>query len=123
MPVLDCLHTTVRNMSGESRFYGFLPPHGQELSDGEELTVFGDLTDRVAHPYDGRRERAYQTAIDAGLVIVKTPLVHLYDPVAAETKGLALEDGSLGIVDPCWGAYSSSGAVEPTSSSSSSSSV
>lgn len=109
MPVLDCLHTTVRNVSSESQFFGFLPPHGMELAAGEEATIFGDLTKRVARPTDARRERAYQTALSDGLlVIVKTPLVHLYDTVAAVTKGLALEDGTLGVVDPCWGAYSSS---------------
>lgn len=35
--------TTVENTSGAEKFFGFLPPHGVTLADGEVLTIDGDL--------------------------------------------------------------------------------
>lgn len=108
--MLDCFHSTVRNVSGQEKFFGFLPSHGKRLAAGEEYSVFGNLIDRVAG--NKRRERVIQEVVDAeNLVIVKTPLVHLYDETDDVTKGLALSGGTLGSVDPCWGAYSSSEAA------------
>ena len=37
------MRTTVTNNSGEKRFFGYIPPHGVELEDGEDVTVDGDL--------------------------------------------------------------------------------
>jgi hypothetical protein len=35
--------TTITNISGSSRYFGFLPPHGRTLDDSESVTVEGDL--------------------------------------------------------------------------------
>jgi len=35
--------TQVQNISGATKFFGFLPPHGLELVDAETTTVEGDL--------------------------------------------------------------------------------
>lgn len=42
------MRTTVTNNSGETRFFGYIPPHGVELEDGEDVTVDGDLRTTLA---------------------------------------------------------------------------
>jgi hypothetical protein len=110
---VECLFTTVKNVSGSEKYFGFLPPHGKRLAANEEVTILGDLVTRVArsgpHSYTKRPGDALQRALLADLlVIMKTPAVHLYDETLDETKALSLDNGSLGVVDPCWGSFSSS---------------
>ena len=38
-----CLDTKVRNMTGATTTFGFLPPHGKTLTAGQEYTFFGSL--------------------------------------------------------------------------------
>ena len=42
---LNCLYSTVKNISGGSLKFGFLPPHGRELAAAGELTIFGNILD------------------------------------------------------------------------------
>src|SRR5688572_21991290 len=104
----ECLYTTVRNVSGEERAFGFLPPHGRRLADDEQISIPGHLADYVAGK-NRRSLQALEACVEAGdLIIMRTPAVHLYDPTLDVIKVLDLEDGDLGVVDPCWGSYSSS---------------
>ncbi len=109
----SCLFTVVRNISGASRYFGFLGPRGVELDDDEEFAVLGSLPDSVARGSYGDRGGAHwtdgllsamgdNTDGDAALEIVSTPAVALYDATAAETKQLVLDDGTLSTIDPCW---------------------
>lgn len=116
----DCLFTTVKNISGSERSFGYLGARGKRLAANEVVTIPGDL---IAHlggggKYDQRKFKALERSLLNGtLEIVSTPAVHLFDAVNDDTKILALEGGTLGTVDPCWVTQSLS------SSSSSSSSV
>jgi hypothetical protein len=107
MVTLDCLHTTIRNISGAAKEFPFL---GGTYAAGEERMYFGDIADQQQfRRYGSSRRAALQYCLDEGLlVIVKTPLVHVYDETRDETKGLTIDDGAVGTVDPCWGAWSSS---------------
>lgn len=64
------MKTQVENTAGESRFYGFLPPHGREMTDGEALVFDGDLRTTLAsgrNRYTRNRELdALDAACDAG---------------------------------------------------------
>jgi len=116
---VECLYSTVRNISLSERFFGFLPPHGRRLACGEELTVWGDIQHWLTRftPND-RARRSLQVALagdgtyDAALVLVNTPAVHLYDTVQDETKIITLSDGNVVIADPCWGSYSFSASLD-----------
>lgn len=101
---LPCLYTTVKNISGASMHFGFLPPHGVTLADDAELSLPGDLTTRLASQHNGARQfAALESALTAQLVsITKTPAVILYDPADANSNQLALYDDALGLVTPCW---------------------
>jgi len=115
MPInTNCLLTTVKNTSGGTKKFGFLPPHGKELANNEELTFIGD-------PYDGvnRGERvtskrhfdALTASLEAeDLDIISTPTPVLYDETNDSSHILKIEGGALFAVDGCW--------IDPASSSS-----
>jgi hypothetical protein len=105
----SCLYSTVKNVSGTRRIFGFLPPHGRELANNEEFTVFGDIRQSIggsrgAEPSVQRRDRtAFANAIANGwLVIVKTPSPIFKDATTGAIKMLRTNNGALAVVDPCW---------------------
>jgi hypothetical protein len=64
--------TTVQNVSGATKFFGFLPPHGLTLDNAETVTFDGDLRTILGAGggggrYNRKREiTALQEACDAG---------------------------------------------------------
>lgn len=105
-----CLYTTVKNISGKTRVFGFLGPRGMRLAPGETVTVRGDLIGRLGNMTSARRFKALERSLDinGSLQIISTPAVHLYDPVAERTRVLAFQNGVLGVTDPCWDSSGSS---------------
>lgn len=100
------IQTTVKNTSGGTLHFGFLPPHGRTLTDGEEVTFDGDLT---AALYQGggrsvnRRSAALKAALVAGdLAIVSSPPPVLRDDVTEEARTLSFDDGGLELRNPSW---------------------
>ncbi len=102
----DCLYTTVKNVSGATRFFGFLPPHGRELVDDEEHSVAGDIFDAIARGERGTAQRhidALLKAIEDGdMVIVKSASPIILDEVLDSSHVLQLASGELGIDEPCF---------------------
>jgi hypothetical protein len=103
---VDCLYTTVQNTSGAETVFSFLPPHGRTMAAQEQLTVAGNLVDRLAVKTSRRQFQALERALAAGVIaIIATPSVIVYDDTIA--SGAALDPqaiGFTGMVDPCWGA-------------------
>ena len=108
----SCLYSTVKNASGGTRTFGFLPPHGRTLANNEEFTVFGD----IRHSLGGNqgRERsvqrrahiAFEAAVESGeLEIINTPSMIIKDVDDDSSKMIQVDNGALSAVDPCW--YSS----------------
>lgn len=105
----SCLYSTIKNISGGTKVFGFLPPHGRELENNEEFTVFGDIRqglggnrgpERSVHRRDNA---AFEAAIEAGdIEILQTPSPILQDTSSSAPKMLQLSSGSLSAVDPCW---------------------
>lgn len=103
----DCLYTSVKNVSGKERVFGFLGVRGMRLAADEVVTVRGDLVGRLGNMTSARRHQALERSLtgnngarDPSLQIISTPAVHLSD--GDQTKLLALQGGVLGLVDPCW---------------------
>ena len=95
--------TVLRNTSGQSRKFGFIPPHGKELQPGDEVEIVGDV--RTAILGVGRKNRrqlkSFEDALANGdLMIVDTPDVYLEDTDNGDIKVLQLFNGTLGVVDP-----------------------
>ena len=40
----SCLYSTVKNISGGTKKFGFLPPHGKELDNNIEFTTMGTVS-------------------------------------------------------------------------------
>ncbi len=102
----SCLYSTIKNTSGGRMKFGFLPPHGRELANNEEFTIFGDVReaiisgDRLA---SRRSILAFEAAIERGdLQIMQTPSIILRDTVTHNPKMFKLTSGTLTQVDPCW---------------------
>jgi hypothetical protein len=104
-----CLYTTVKNTSGVSKFFGFLPPHGRTLASNEEFTVFGNILQALGASRGSgggvlRRDQiAFESAIESGkLTIVQTPSPVILDVTTEDSKVLKLDDEVLSTVNPCW---------------------
>lgn len=104
----DCLLSTLKNTSGSSMRFMFLPPHGRTLAANAEYTVYGDpiaavRSKRVNGVAAKRDEDAFLAALVAGtLEIIKTPNPVLYDPTRDESMMLKLDNGILFAASPCW---------------------
>ena len=98
------LYTVLKNVSGRSGHFGFLPPRGKTLAADEEVFVFGDIWDHIQDRAGGERyKQALLNLLTTGVLeIVRTPAVSLLDLTSGETGNLALNDGTLGTVDPSW---------------------
>ena len=105
---VSCLHSIVKNTSGITMRFGFLPPHGAQLKANESYTVFGNITEAIQRSEyaTGRRQmQALLAAIDRGdITIVSTPSPLLYNSDTNGTKMLKISGGSntVSAVDPCW---------------------
>lgn len=103
----ECLKTTVRNISGGTRSFGFLGAHGRRLADNEIITLPGNVIDHLGGGghWDQRKFKALERALQADpplLEIMETPAVHLYDETRTLTRILVQDAGVLGTIDPCW---------------------
>lgn len=103
----SCLYSTVRNISGGRRKFGFLPPHGRELNHNEEYTIFGNVLEAVVKDVERVTSRrhilAFERAVEnADLTIVNTPSPILQDVKTLQSKMFKLQAGQLFLTDACW---------------------
>lgn len=70
------MKTEVTNVSGATRFFGWIPPHGQRLTDGQQVVLHGDLRSVLAggrNRYTRRIElSSMDTDVAAGRALVCT---------------------------------------------------
>ena len=101
----SCLMSTLKNVSGGPLKFGFIPPHGKELADQEEINVFGNILEGVnrGDRFGNRFANGLLDALDANLIeIIQTPTPILFDATLDNTKIIVLDNGSLDLADPCW---------------------
>lgn len=102
----EALYSVIRNTSGKTRRFGFLPPHGVQLDDQQEYTVFGNVLEavfRAERATDRRNAQALAAALDRGdIEIMHTPAPILKDTVTGLNKMIKLSSGSLSAVAPSW---------------------
>lgn len=97
-----CLQSTVKNTSGATKTFSFLPGHGATLTAGQEKSYTGDITGLIAQK-SKRELDSFLAALDAGdIAIVSTPSPLLYDEVDDQTQKLTLANSGLFATDPCW---------------------
>jgi hypothetical protein len=104
---LSCLYSTVKNTSGSTRFFGFLPPHGKTLEADEEYTIFGNVHEAIiktkSRVTSARNIHAFERALkDGDLTILSLPAPILEDQ-HGEPKIIRIDNyGNLVTADPCW---------------------
>ena len=104
-PNVSCLRCTFKNVSGEVKYFPFLPEHGHRLEPNEEISFYGEPVEAVAAP-PGLRVRhidAMESALLRGdITIVSSPNPILYDVARDETSILVVDGGTLATDTPCW---------------------
>jgi hypothetical protein len=102
VPVPYSLYTTLINSSGAEAIFSFIPPHGKRLAANEQITVAGNIVDRLAVKTSNRQFQAMERAVAAGLLtIVSTPGQFVYDGVS-KIQNVGVKAGVLGMVDPVY---------------------
>ena len=85
------LYTTVKNVSGATRVFGFLGKHGKRLAAGATFTVPGDLVGALGAQQSTRQFKALERALlTNALEIVKSPSVYLRDDADTVTRELGM---------------------------------
>lgn len=96
-----CLYSRVKNTSGRSMFFSFLPPHGRRLAAAEEHWVHGDINTMVAG-MSRRHQVAFKKAIDMGVLqLMSTPNPRLVDVNSSNVTMLVVASGNVDVVRPC----------------------
>ena len=102
----DCLYSTVKNTSGATRYFGFLPPHGRELANNEEHSVVGDIFDAITRGERGTAQRHIDAAVkaieDGDMVLIKTSAAILVDEDSDTSHVIQLVGGNLEVDEPCF---------------------
>ena len=102
----QCLTTIVRNTSGVTKTFGFLPPHGVTLLPGEEFNIFGDLSLALTrgNRRNGHRNlAAFEKALqDGDLALEQTPSPILRDANHVPHAMAVSTGGVLSSATPCW---------------------
>ena len=101
---MSCLYTTLKNISGGILQFGFIPPHGRQLADEEEVLVLGDIYDRIAMSRSRERSRvAFEAALEDNLItIIRTPEPVFHDLLLDVTRMAKLSNNTVVLDDPCW---------------------
>ena len=104
----SALYSTVQNISGAPKTFGFLPPHGRQLLADEEFTVFGDIRQAIGGERGGRAESrrdimAFEAALERGdIKILGTPSPILLDEVTGNSYLVESRSGALSAQAPDW---------------------
>lgn len=92
--------TVVTNTSGKTLSFGFLPPHGVRLADGESVTVDGDLQSYFFTSGGRQHKRkvtGFQNAVDNKLIRVIVSNKHIV--YAAVDAGTTISEGDFVYLD------------------------
>ena len=99
------LKTKIKNTSGGSRFFAFLPPHGQTLAADQEFEMAGNPFEAVSSGSRGGtselKRQAFLNAINArDLTIINTsePIVTQADDPAPSSIGLVSGSVDVAVV-------------------------
>ncbi len=107
------LSTTVTNVSGKARVFGYLGARGRRLAANESYTEPGDLVNKLGNQLSQRQFQSFAAGLQRGSIrVVSSPALYLYDAELDETRQLALANGQLGTVDPAWDSSGSSEFVD-----------
>lgn len=95
------LYTTVKNVSGAARVFGFLGKHGKRLANNETYTVPGDLVAELGAGRSLREFKALEKALEVGdIVITNSPAVYVTDTDDSSIDQVSVNDGNVTTTSP-----------------------
>jgi hypothetical protein len=77
---LACLYTKVRNISGATRYFDYLPPHGRRLAADEEMSIPSELLPWMNRGgINMRKLRGFASDLeDCQIAVLQTPEQHCH---------------------------------------------
>jgi hypothetical protein len=106
MAGLDRFKTVIRNTSGSTRFFAFLPPHGAELAHNQDFSYPGDLFAVLSGKGSRRDFDALAAEVNAGRIqVLQTPVAVRFDTAAGRVRQVNINAGSVAVADPEAGSY------------------
>jgi hypothetical protein len=105
---MACLKTVVKNTSGKTVFFAWVPPHGASLDNGDTVEIDGDILNAIgrSHRNAQRMVEAFISDLDNGYVaIVSKPNPILYDATAEDTVQIAVDDSTVNVEAPGYETY------------------
>jgi len=95
------LYTTVKNVSGGPRTFGFLGAHGKTLANNGTYSVPGDLVAKLGNQRSKRSFNALERALENGdLVITASPAVYLSDTADGSLHEVKVTTNTVGQQTP-----------------------
>jgi hypothetical protein len=112
MPTTASQYSILKNTSGATRFFGYLPNHGKTLTANQDYTFFGDIWGRMGQG-DGRINERKRASFEADLLagnieIINSSMPVYYDAAGTAVKIVKISSGVLSADNPSWGTYSGS---------------
>ena len=112
-PSTEELYTTVENLTGAERSFGFLGPRGMRLGIGEVVTIPGDLIASLGaqNQTGGKRRRfdALERSLKAGDIRIRSlPAPILWDLTQDTPQTVQVDNGLLGVTSPDYNTLQSS---------------
>jgi len=105
----DGARTVLKNVSGARKTFPFIGARGVTLEANEEYAIDGHVESSAALRFRSRDYSDFLKALTAGrLQIVSTPATILKDSQTGALKAVKLTNGTLGVRNPTWGAYTDS---------------
>jgi len=98
------MYTTVKNLTGATHVFGYIPPHGQNLLPGQQYSTFGDLWDVISIPPIGSKRKRQALERDLlnnppRIAILSSPKPMLFDatpPAALANPSVAVTEANTG---------------------------
>ena len=104
MPTTQAHVTTLRNVSGGTKFFDFVGEHGATLTNGQDVDIPGDIFTVTAA---AKKTRSLKYALENGLIeIVKSPDIFFHDATTTIVRRIYVDNGSVLVRDPDYGSYS-----------------
>jgi len=96
--------TTLRNISGVSKFFDFTSEHGDTIAAGADINIPGNIFTMWMN--DSLKQASLLYAINNNLIeVIRTPIVLGFDTSLGAVRKLAFASGDVSSAVPDYGSY------------------
>ena len=88
------MRTSITNTSGEDRHFGYIPPHGKDLDDNEEIVIDGDLRTMLAGGMGRYNRKREITGLDADVTTGAVAVADAPGPSSSSSSSVSSSSSS-----------------------------